>query len=463
MKELFKNKWFKLAFAALIYLLMMLWISNLWLLLGLPVLFDVYISKKVHWAFWKKRGVKKQNYIVEWVDALIFAVVAATLIRMFFIEAYTIPTSSMEKSMLVGDYLFVSKMAYGPKVPNTPLSFPFAHHTMPGTKSTKSYSELIKWPYHRLSGFGKVERDDVVVFNFPAGDTIWMGDTQSDIYSYVRYYGKQFREEDEQKGNALKKDSYYNKKAYEFLESKNEIRIRPVDKRENYIKRCVALPGDTLVSKDGQLFVNGKAQASIDEMQFLYRVKTNETSINPRKLDELNIAIEDRDKLSTSEYLMPLTGVKTEALKKFKNVISITRVLSPTGVYEDVFPFSEKFKWNRDNFGPLILPKKGKTVSITKENLPLYERLIRTYEDNKLEVKEEGIFINGDLASTYTFKMNYYWMMGDNRHMSADSRYWGYVPEDHIVGKASFVWLSLDKDKSFLSKIRWNRIFKGVE
>ncbi len=463
MKEFLKNKWFKFSLAAIIYILMMIWIGNLWLLLGLPALFDVYVSKIVHWAFWKKRGVKKQSYFVEWVDALVFAVVAATLIRIFFIEAYTIPTSSMEKSMLVGDYLFVSKMAYGPKVPNTPLSFPFAHHTMPGTESTKSYSELIKWPYKRLAGFGDVERDDVVVFNFPAGDTVWMGDTQSDIYSYIRYYGKQFKIEDEQKGNALKTDTYYNKKAFKFLESKNEIRIRPVDKRENYIKRCVALPGDTLVSKDGQLFVNGKAQATIEEMQFLYRVRTNGTSINPRKLDELNIANEDRDKLSSSEYLMPLTGDKVEALKKFKNVMSITRVLSPVGMYEDVFPFNENFKWNRDNFGPLVLPQKGVTVTLTKENLPLYQRAIRTYEGNKLEVKEEGIFINGELASTYTFKMDYYWMMGDNRHMSADSRYWGYVPEDHIVGKASFIWLSLDKDKSFLSKIRWNRIFKGVE
>jgi len=348
-------------------------------------------------------------------------------------------------------------------VPNTPLSFPFAHHTMPGTESTKSYSELIKWPYKRLAGFGDVERDDVVVFNFPAGDTVWMGDTQSDIYSYIRYYGKQFRIEDEQKGNAINSETYYNKKAFKFLESKNEIRIRPVDKRENYIKRCVALPGDTLVSKDGQLFVNGKAQAAIEEMQFLYRVRTNGTSINPRKLEELNIANEDRDKVSSSEYLMPLTGDKVEALKKFKNVMSITRVLSPVGMYEDVFPFNENFKWNRDNFGPLVLPKKGVTVTLTKENLPLYQRVIGTYEGNKLEVKEEGIFINGELASTYTFKMDYYWMMGDNRHMSADSRYWGYVPEDHIVGKASFIWLSLDKDKSFLSKIRWNRIFKGVE
>ncbi|MGZ2370611.1 signal peptidase I [Ancylomarina sp. YFZ004] len=463
MKEFLKNKWFKFSLAAITYLLMMIWIGNFWLVLGLPILFDVYISKKVHWAFWKKRGVKKQGFIVEWVDALIFAVIAATLIRMFFIEAYTIPTSSMEKSMLVGDYLFVSKMAYGPKVPNTPLSFPFAHHTMPGTKSTKSYSEMIQWPYHRLAGFGDVERDDVVVFNFPAGDTIWVGNENPDFHSYVRRYGQQFKADDMSKGRLLQSDKAYKNMARKFMRQRYDIRSRPVDKRENYIKRCVGIAGDTLISKDGQLFVNGKAQATIEEMQYNYIVKTNGTSINPRKLDELNIAFADRGKRSTNEYEMPLTGAKVEALKKLNNVVSITRVLYPLGMYEEVFPFNRDYNWNRDNFGPFVLPKKGVSVTLSKKTLPLYERAITAYEGNKLDVKEDGIYINGELTNSYTFKMNYYWMMGDNRHMSADSRYWGYVPEDHIVGKASFVWLSLDKDKSFLSKIRWNRFFKGIE
>lgn len=463
MKEILKNKWFKFSLAALTYLLMMIWIGNFWLVLGLPIIFDVYISKKVHWAFWKKRGVKKQGFIVEWVDALIFAVVAATLIRMFFIEAYTIPTSSMEKSMLVGDYLFVSKLAYGPKVPNTPLSFPFAHHTMPGTQSTKSYSELIQWPYHRLAGFGKVERNDVVVFNFPAGDTIWVGHENPDYHSYIRRYGQEFKADDMSKGRLLQSDQAYKNMARKFMKQRYDIRSRPVDKRENYIKRCVGLPGDTLISKDGQLFVNGKAQAAIEDMQYNYIVKTNGSSINPRKLDELGIALADRGKRGSSEYEMPLTQEKVEALKKLNNIVSITRVLYPVGMYEEVFPFSRDYIWNRDNFGPLVLPKKGVTVSLDKKTLPLYERAIRAYEGNKLAVKSDGIYINGKLANSYTFKMDYYWMMGDNRHMSADSRYWGYVPEDHIVGKASFVWLSLDKDKSFLSKIRWNRILKGIE
>ena len=463
MKELLKNKWFKFSLAAITYLLMMLWIGNFWLVLGLPILFDVYISKKVHWAFWKKRGVKKQSFIVEWVDALIFAVVAATLIRMFFIEAYTIPTSSMEKSMLVGDYLFVSKMAYGPKVPNTPLSFPFAHHTMPGTTTTKSYSEAIQWPYHRLAGFGDVERDDVVVFNFPAGDTIRVGRENPDYHSQIRSLSNDFKRDDMTKGRLLQSDKAYEKIASKFMRQRYEIRSRPVDKRENYIKRCVALPGDTLVSKDGQLFVNGKAQGIIEEMQFNYIVKTNGTSINPKKLEKLGIALADRGRDINGSYILPLSTAKVEALKKLNNVISITRRLDPEGMYGDVFPFSRDYNWNRDNFGPLVMPKKGVTVSLTKKNLPLYDRVISAYEGNKLDVKDEGIYINGELADSYTFKMDYYWMMGDNRHMSSDARYWGYVPEDHIVGKASFVWLSLDKDKSFLSKIRWSRIFKGIE
>jgi len=461
--KILRNKWFKFSIILIITLLMIIWIGNYWLLLGLPILFDLYISKKVHWTFWKKKGIKKQSTTIEWIDAIIFAVVAATIIRMFFIEAYTIPTSSMEKSMLVGDYLFVSKVAYGPKMPNTPLSFPFAHHTLPGTKSTNSYSELIKRPYKRLGGFGEVKLNDVVVFNFPAGDTVWMGNTQTDIYSLLRFHSSHFRNEDKQKQNKIQSNSYYNKMAYQLLESKAEIKIRPVDKRENYIKRCVALPGDELTSRDGQLFVNGKALDNPEELQFNYIVETNGTTINPRKLDELNIAKADRKKRNSNTYILPLSIAKVEILKKFNNVASITRVLSPKGKREDVFPFSPNYNWNRDNFGPIVMPKKGESMEITTDNLPLYERIIRTYEGNKLEVINDQIHINNKPVTSYTFKMDYYWMMGDNRHMSADSRYWGFVPEDHIVGKASFIWLSLDKDKSFFNKIRWDRFFKSVK
>ena len=461
MKSTLKNKWFKFSLAFLCYVLMMIWIGNFWLILGLPILFDVYISKKVHWAFWKKKGVKKQSKTVEWVDAIIFAVVAATLIRMFFIEAYTIPTSSMEKSLLVGDYLFVSKVAYGPKVPNTPLSFPFAHHTMPGTKSTKSYLEWIKWPYHRLAGFSDVERNDVVVFNFPAGDTIVVGQENPDYYSQLRSYSTFFKEDDMQKGRQVQDDKKYLDLARKYLASHAEIRTRPVDKRENYIKRCVALPGDTITSVDGQLYINGKQQEKIEDLQFSYEIRTNGTFINPRRLDKLNIAKDDRMQRG-SVYEFPLTQEKADIIGKMKNVSSMVRINYAAGRPENVFPFSEHYNWNRDNFGPLVIPKKGMTVDLNLKTLPLYQRAIHAYEGNDLKVKDGVIYINGEIAEQYTFKMDYFWMMGDNRHRSADSRYWGYVPEDHIVGKASFIWLSLDKDKSSVNKIRWNRIFKWI-
>lgn len=463
MKNVLRNKWFKFSLAIITFLLMVIWIGNYWLLIGAPILFDIYISKRVHWAFWKKKGIKKQSVAVEWIDALIFAVIAATLIRMFFIEAYTIPTSSMEKSMLVGDYLFVSKVAYGPKIPNTPLSFPFAHHTMPLTKSTKSYLEWIQWDYKRLAGFGDIQRNDVVVFNFPAGDTIIVGKENPDYYTQIRGFVAEEKNKDLQRGRALKSDKYYQNRARKLINDNFQVRTRPVDKQENYIKRCVALPGDTIMSVDSQVYINGKPQNDIENKQFNYVVMTNGQRINPRKLDKLEIAHSDIHMQSNSEYILPLTKEKVQQIKAMRNVVAVTRINSPKGMREDVFPFSENYPWNRDNFGPMVIPQKGKTISLTIKNLPLYRRVIQAYEDNKLQVKGDKIYINDKQSSSYTFKMNYYWMMGDNRHNSADSRYWGYVPEDHIVGKASFIWLSTDKDKSFLNKIRWNRIFKAIE
>ncbi|MBI9057081.1 MAG: signal peptidase I [Labilibaculum sp.] len=461
MKSILRNKWFKFSIALIICLLMIVWVGNYWLLLGLPILFDVYISKKVHWAFWKKKGVAKQSATVEWVDAIIFAVVAATIIRMFFIEAYTIPTSSMEKSLLVGDYLFVSKVAYGPKIPNTPLSFPFAHHTMPTTTKTKSYLEWINWPYKRLAGITEIKRNDVVVFNFPAGDTIIVGQENPDYYSRIRQIVNSIKGSDMKKGRQVQADSYYKKIARKHLADNNEISSRPVDKRENYIKRCVAMPGDTILSIDGQLFINGKKQIKIENLQYRYQVNTNGSLINPRKLDEMHVTKSEIGQ-NGSTYSMPLSQEKAEQLGKLSNVSSIVKMTYNVGVPEDVFPFSDHYTWNRDNFGPLVIPQKGQSVKLNLETLPLYERAINAYEENSLSVKDSTIFINGKAADSYTFKMDYYWMMGDNRHMSADSRYWGYVPEDHVVGKASFIWLSLDKDKSAFSKIRWDRIFKWI-
>ncbi len=445
MKNILTNKWFKFAVVGLIYSLWVIWLEGYWWFIGLAPIFDMYISKKVHWAFWKKKNPPegKQTKVVEWVDAIIFAVIAATFIRMFFIEAYTIPTSSMEKSMLIGDYLFVSKTAYGPKLPNTPLSFPFVHHTLPLSKTKKSYVEWIKRPYKRIAGFGKIKNNDVVVFNFPEGDTVALNAQNQSYYQLVRSYGRE--------------------RVWNDKQNFGEIIARPVDKRENYIKRCVGIPGDVIELKESQLYVNGKAQQKFPGVQYDYQVATNGTAINKKTLDNMKIAEEDRHSYPNSQFSFPLTEENAGKMKTMANVTAINKVLSPRDSWDNnIFPFSKNYPWNVDNFGPITIPKKDVTVDLTIDNLPMYERIIDLYEGNELKVKDSVIYINGTIANRYTFKMDYYWMMGDNRHNSADSRYWGFVPEDHVVGKAVFIWLSLDKDQSFLNKIRWNRLFTSV-
>jgi len=446
MKELLSNKWFKFITVGTLYSLWVIWLGNYWWFIGLAVIFDVYITEKVHWAFWKKKDPPggKQTKVVEWIDAIIFAVIAASFIRMFFIEAYTIPTSSMEKSLLVGDYLFVSKTAYGPKTPNTPLSFPFVHNTLPLTQSKKSYVEWIKNPYHRMKGFKEVKNNDVVVFHFPEGDTVATRVQAQSYYQLVRTYGRERVWSDER--------------------NFGEIIARPVDKRENYIKRCVGIPGDELEMEKTQLFINGEPQIEIEGMQHDYIVKTNGTSINPKALERLNIAEADRNIFSSEQYVFPLIEENAAKLREFANVIAVEKVVQEPGKWDrNVFPADPNYPWNVDNFGPLTVPAKGATVDLTVTNLPLYERIIDVYEDNELEVNNDQILINGEPASNYTFQMDYYWMMGDNRHNSADSRYWGFVPEDHVVGEAKFLWLSLNKDRSFPANIRFKRMFQTID
>lgn len=461
LRSILANKWFKFGVVLVIYLLWTYWVGSWWLLILVPVIYDIYISKKVHWAFWKKKGVEKQTKAVEWIDALIFAVVAATLIRMFFFEAYTIPTSSMEKSMLVGDYLFVSKVAYGPKLPNTPLSIPFTHHTLPFTAKTKAYSELIQLPYKRIAGTTEIKRNDIIVFNFPTGDTVVVGLENPDYYSQLRTNMKAYIAAGKSQGKTVSRQEA-EKVVREFMRERYDIITRPVDKRENYIKRGVGMPGDILSMKSGQLYVNGALADNPENLQYVYRVETNGTPINKMKLQDLGVAVADQGMVSSSLYYLPLTLEMVEKLQQFPNVVSIEQT-EETEVNPDIFPFDpENYPWNVDNWGPLYIPKKGDRVELNLKTLPLYERVIGTYEGNRLEVKDSVIYINGAPADNYTFQMNYYWMMGDNRHRSADSRYWGFVPEDHIVGKAYFIWLSLDKDRSFLDKIRWKRMFRFI-
>ena len=407
LKTIWGNRWVKFGVVSVIYLLwFVVWTGNLWLLLGLVVIYDIYISKTMYRLFWRKHKERKRTNKTyrktsEWVEAILFATVVATLIRIFVFEMYVIPTPSMEKSMLVGDYLCVSKTAYGPRIPNTPISMPLVHNTMPFSQTQKSFVEWIKWPYHRLKGFGNVKRNDPVVFNFPEGDTVSLAYPSDSYYNALRQYQRRYGD---RRGRQMLMDE--------------GIVVRPVDKRENYVKRAVGLPGDTIFIEHSEMWINGQPQADIPGKQYNYTVVTNGTAVIKREGE---------------------------------------------GADPDIFPQSENYPWNVDNFGPLWIPSKGSTVDLTVENLPLYRRIIETYEGNKLEIKDGRIYINGTPADKYTFAMDYYFMMGDNRHNSLDSRYWGFVPEDHIVGKPSFVWMSLDKDKSFPANIRWNRIFSKVK
>jgi len=413
-------------------------------------------KSELKWIAPEDRPKIKKSTIREWTDAIVFAVIAASIIRIFLMEAYTIPTSSMEKSLLVGDYLFVSKMAFGPKSPQTPIAFPFVHHTLPMTKITKSYVEWLKLPYHRYPGFDVVKNNDVVVFNYPSGDTVVLERQNEDYYQIVRDKELELagRYGDKYKPGMGRKAIW---KAYHVTD-------RPVDKRENYIKRCVAIAGDVIEIIDRQLYVNGEIADNPEDMQFMYDVYTNGTGFNKKTIDKLDIT--EGGRMNNSHFVLPLSEKKLKILEKYPNVKKITpRIQAQGEIYSPIFPHdTENFQWNQDNFGPLTIPKAGETVKISSNNIALYKKVIMKYDNNTLKIKGDKIYINGELATTYTFKQDYFWMMGDNRHNSADSRYWGFVPEDHVVGKAVFVWLSLDPNKGLSDgKIRWNKIFRTIK
>ena len=314
MNNILSSKYFRFAIAAIIYLLILIWIGNYWLLIGLAVLFDVYVSEKVNWAFWKKRNGKNSAFI-EWLDALIFAVIAVTLINIFLFQNYKIPTGSMEKSLLIGDHLFVSKIAYGPRMPNTPIAFPFTQHTMPITKG-KSWTDIIHWPYRRLAGTGKVKNNDPIVFNFPAGDTVVVEDQIPSYYEIIRRAAQDLKDRDNHSSQALKNDIYYTTLARKEIRDRFHIIYRPVDRRDNYVKRCIGIPGDTIFIKGGTVFVNGKRLPENNTQQTTYTISTNGTTINPKAFERLDISIADQQQF-TGGYILPLTKENSEKIAKF--------------------------------------------------------------------------------------------------------------------------------------------------
>ncbi|MEG2614714.1 MAG: signal peptidase I [Alistipes sp.] len=445
-KAFFSNKWVGFTLAALLYTFwFVVWTGNLWLLLGLVVIYDLYITRFFYRYVWHHntelcQRSKSYKAAYEWVNAIIFATVVASLVHIFVFQMYVIPTSSMEKSLLIGDYLYVSKVAYGPQMPNTPISFPFVHHTMPFSLTKKSFSEAVKWDYHRLRGLGNIQRNDVVVFNFPAGDTVLLEKQNTTYYDVLRSYQLTYGKEEGRRR----------------LFDEHTVITRPVDKRENYIKRCVAIAGDSLQIIEGDAWINGVAQEPTPNKQYLYIVQTI-SPLSQYAIDNLGITEYSGNGLGYSMMLTEETARKVEALD---NVSSVRKYLAAPNT--DVYPQRTVPMWSQDNYGPIWIPKHGMTIPLTDDNLQLYGRLIEVYEGNTLEVRDGKTYINGTPTDTYTFGMDYYWMMGDNRHNSADSRFWGFVPEDHIVGKASFIWLSLDPNKSFPANIRWSRLFRKV-
>jgi len=429
----------------------------------LPFVYLPYLgfSKDVRWGGEKVMKTYKKSAAREWVDAAVFAVVAATLIRTFIFEAYTIPTGSMEKTLLINDFLFVNKMSYGPRLPSTPLSFPFVHNTMPGSQTTASYLKWIQIPYTRIKGFGEVNRYDVVVFNFPAGDTIINLEGFGSLHPYYDILNdRDYQILASQYGQKFNGDR---QKLFEFYD--NHILVHPYDKTDNYIKRCVGVGGDTIQVINGVLYNNGKPAPVPPKSRTDYIIKTNGQPIDFSGVaSQLDLSEKDAEELISqgimqkdSTYILTLTGEQKELIEKQSGVknIKVASIESPPGV---MFPYSaDSYAWAPDNYGKLYIPKKGATVVLSKDNIDTYRRLITVYEGHKLEENNGQFIIDGKAAANYTFKYNYYWMMGDNRHESQDSRYWGFVPETHIVGKASLIWFSYDDGP------RWNRFFKSIK
>lgn len=446
LRDLYHNKWARLIFWSLLYLLWVIWLGNYWWLLGLAVIFDHHITRKVKWLFWKKeyKEGEKRNAWLDWLDAIIFAVVFVTFINIFFFQAFKIPSSSMESSLLTGDHLFVSKLAFGPRIPQTPLTIPFTHNVIFGKES---YSTLIQNDYRRLKGFRNVRRGDYVVFGFPDGDSVLVKAPSEDYYTVCRLYGKDYA-----------------------VRNYGPVIARPSDKKDHYIKRCVAVAGDTLTIVDGRVHINSEPQTVWPGVQSTYAVITNGTRINQKTLDRLGLNIAELyyDETLPGYPQMALTASMLEKVKACPNVTAVEELVDVyppdyPDSYLMLFPFRENFRWTRDNYGPIWIPKAGVTVKLNAEVLPLYERIIRDYEHNSLQVNADGrIIINGEETDEYTFSQDYYFMMGDNRHNSLDSRYWGFVPEDHIVGRPAVIWLSTDSSRSFPSNIRWRRFLKFV-
>ena len=463
-KKITKRQWINFSVWTTLYILFTIWMGNAWLLFGIFILIDVYLTKFIRWGAWKQSKNPTVKTVLNWVDDILFALIAVYIINIFIFQNYQIPSSSLEKSLLVGDFLFVSKLSYGPRVPNTPISFPLVQNMLP-VFDCKSYIEWPNWGYKRVKGLGQIKRNDIVVFNFPAGDTVALKMPNPDYYILVKDRGRE--------AIRLNKTDY------------GDVVYRPVDKRDNYVKRCVGMPGDSLQIINNKIYIDGKLSKDMRNVQHVYYVEIEGARLSDETFRRLQVSNEDRVLASEDRlyfhilqylgftpladgrfnpiYRLPLT---TEAYEMIQKIPAVRKIVIESDVVGgDTYPVDYELGWKRDNYGPIWIPQKGAVITLDEKNLAIYQRCIRNYENNTLEIGKDGsVKINGVPSTTYTFKYDYYWMMGDNRHNSADSRSWGFVPEDHVVGKPIFVWLSLDKDRGlFNGGIRWKRMFRKVE
>ncbi|WP_372746230.1 signal peptidase I [Lutibacter sp.] len=379
-----------------------------------------YLNYVENVTYVEDRSLKSRTELGEWVSSIVFAIIAATIVHTYFMQPYTIPTSSLEKSLLIGDFLFVSKFHYGARTPMTTVAAPMVHDSLPFTKM-KSYLKKPQLPYFRIPGFENIKRNEIVVFNWPV-DTV------------------------------------------RFFRDHSNIHVdKPIDKKSNYVKRCVAIPGDSLEIRDGYIFINGERTVLPDraKIQYMHKVITNGQQLNGTTLSRYNIT---EGSFQGDFYMLNLTDENAAKLSKNPIVTSITKLIEPKGNYsKSIFPHNSQYPWSIDNYGPIYIPEAGKTVELNTKSLPFYKQIIEVYENNNLTVNGDEIFINGKQATSYTFKQDYYWMMGDNRHNSEDARYWGYVPFDHVVGKPVFIWFSWDSNADGIAnKIRWERVFTTV-
>ena len=444
-----KSRWIRFGIVSVIFFAWVAWLGSWWVAIFWLLLLDIYITQYIPWNWWKFSENKSLRMVMSWVDAIVYALVLVYFLFLFVGQNYQIPSSSLEKTLLTGDYLWVNKMVYGPRVPQTPLHFPLAQNTLPG--GIKSYIEWPQFDYHRLKGYRSVERGDIVVFNYPCGDTVATKIPNPDYYSLVYAKGREA---------VCNNSAVY-----------GDIVYRPVDRRDAYVKRCIGLPGENFSMKGGLVYINGKTLPEPENMQRNYIVETK-SELPENLLNEMGVSMEARSMGNGTNpnggywYALPLTKKMVATLKAQSYVTNIRYIAQEESNPDDnilTFPIGVEKTWTHNDYGPLWIPKKGATVpgGLSLKNLPYYERCIRNYEGNKLEVKGGKIYINDKEANNYTFKMDYYWMMGDNRDNSSDSRYWGFVPEDHIIGTPMFVIISFDPDK-LNGTIRWDRIFMNA-